>query len=241
MARRVEDLELLLPIIAGPDGEDPHVVPVALGDPGEVAPGCLRVVMFTDNGIRTPTPETVAAVEAAAMALEDAGATVEERLPPAMAEAVDAWERLIRADGYAWLQRLITAAGTPGMGSYDTRGWVTVEPPLPGDALSALVEQIDEIRSRLLRWMLDVDIVVCPVMPQPAIHHGDSNASWFGDSYSDMHNLTGWPAAVVRGGTSPEGLPIGVQLVASPWREDVALAAARVVEAASGGWRPPPI
>jgi amidase len=181
----------------------------------------------------------VTAVEAAARALADAGAAVEERLPPGMAEAVDAWERLVRADGYAWLQRLITAAGTPGMGSYDTRGWVTVEPPLPGDALSALVERVDAIRSRLLRWIGDVDLVVCPVMPQPAIRHGESNAPWFGDSYSDMHNLTGWPAAVVRGGTSPEGLPIGVQLVAGPWREDVALAAARVVEAASGGWQPP--
>jgi amidase len=241
MARRVEDLELVLPLIAGPDGEDPHVAPVALQDPSAVAVDRLRVVVFTDNGIRTPTPETVVAVEAAARALEAAGATVEERLPPAMAEAVDAWERLIRADGYAWLERLITAAGTHGMGSYDTRGWVTVVPPLPGDALSALVERIDGIRSRLLRWVQDVDLVVCPVMPLPAIHHGDSNAPWFGDSYSDMHNLTGWPAAVVRGGTSPEGLPIGVQLVAPPWREDVALAAARVVEAASGGWRRPPI
>jgi amidase len=240
MARRVEDLELLLPIIAGPDGEDPHVVPVALGDPSWVAVERLRVVTFTDNGIRTPTPATVAAIGAAARALAAAGATVEERLPPDMAEAVDAWERLIRADGYAWLQRLITAAGTPGMGSYDTRAWVTVEPALTGDALSALVERIDAIRSRLLRWVQDVDLIVCPVMPQPAIHHGDSTAPWFDDTYSDMHNLTGWPAAVVRGGTSPEGLPIGVQLVAQPWREDVSLAAARVVEAASGGWQRPP-
>ena len=241
MARRVEDLELLLPIIAGPDGEDPHVVPVALGNASRVTLEGLRVVMFTDNGIRTPTPATVAAVRAAARALAEAGAIVEERLPPDMAEAVDAWERLIRADGYAWLQRLITAAGTPGMGSYDTRGWVTVEPPLAGDALTALVERVDAIRSRLLGWVQGVDCIVCPVMPQPAIHHGDSTAPWFDDTYSDMHNLTGWPATVVRGGTSPEGLPVGVQLVGQPWREDVSLAAARVVEAASGGWQRPPI
>jgi amidase len=45
----------------------------------------------------------------------------------------------------------------------------------------------------------------------------------------------------VRAGTSPDGLPIGVQLVAKPWREDVALAAARVVEAATGGWQAPPL
>ena len=38
------------------------------------------------------------------------------------------------------------------------------------------------------------------------------------------HNLTGWPAQpVVRCGTSYDGLPIGVQIAAAPWREDVAL------------------
>ena len=63
MARRVEDLALLLPLIAGPDGEDPHVAPVPLGDPAAVAVDGLRVVMFTDNGIMTPTLETIAAVD----------------------------------------------------------------------------------------------------------------------------------------------------------------------------------
>jgi amidase len=46
---------------------------------------------------------------------------------------------------------------------------------------------------------------------------------------------------VVRGGTSPEGLPIGVQLVARPWREDVALAVAQSLEGALGGWQRPPL
>jgi amidase len=45
---------------------------------------------------------------------------------------------------------------------------------------------------------------------------------------------------VVRAGTSPEGLPLGVQVIARPWREDVALALARRIEATLGGWRPPP-
>lgn len=241
LARRVEDLELVLPIIAGPDGEDPHVAPVTLGRPGDVDIAALRVVMFSDNGLRTPTRETVTAVQAAARALAGAGATVEERLPPGMDDAWVVWDALIRADGFAWLQRLITEAGTAGMGSYDTRGWVEVGPGLPADQLTALVERADGIRARLSAWMRDVDVIVCPAMPQPAIRHGESTAEWFGDTYSDVHNLTGWPAVVVRGGTSPEGLPIGVQLVAAPWREDVALAAARVVESVSGGWQPPPL
>jgi amidase len=54
-------------------------------------------------------------------------------------------------------------------------------------------------------------------------------------------NLTGWPAAVVPAGATPRGLPIGVQIVARPWREDVALAVAEVLQQALGGWQRPPI
>lgn len=60
-------------------------------------------------------------------------------------------------------------------------------------------------------------------------------------SYSEVYNYVGWPAVVVRGGTSDEGLPIGVQIVARPWREDVALAIAYRLEKELGGWRPPVI
>jgi amidase len=241
MARRVEDLTLLLPILAGPDGHDPHVQPVALGDPATVEIAGLRVVTFGDNGLLAPTPETIAAVRAAAGALAASGARVQEAVPPGLDEAWAAWDGLVRADGFAWLQRLISAAGTPGFGSYETRDWVTREAPLPADELTALIERADRIRGRLLAWLRGIDLIVCPAMPQPAIRHGESSAAWFGDTYSDVHNLTGWPAAVVRGGTSPEGLPIGIQLIGPPWREDLVLAGAGVVEAASGGWQRPPI
>jgi len=241
MARRVDDLALVLPLIAGPDGEDPHVPPVPMPGLGRRDVAGLRVVAFTDNGLRTPTPATTAAVDAAAEALAAGGATVSRAVPPLLAEAWAAWDGLIRADGWAWLGRLIREAGTPGMGSYDARGWLTPSPPLDAAALTALAERADGIRAGFLRWMADVDLIVCPAMPQPAIRHGESTAEWFGDTYSDVHNLTGLPAVVVRGGTAPGGLPIGVQLVAQPWREDLAIAGARIVEAASGGWRPPPL
>ena len=241
LARRVDDLALLLPIIAGPDGIDPHVVPAPLADPATVEVGRLRVVAFTDNGIRTPTRETVAAVEAAAAAIEATGATLTWEVPPGLEEAWEAWHDVIASDGHAWLERRISAAGTPGRGSYDTRGWVTFEPPVGADELTARLERGDRVRARLLEWFGGADLIVCPAMPQPAIRHGESTAEWFGDTYSDVHNLTGWPAVVVRAGTSDDGLPIGVQLIARPWREDVALAAAGIVEAASGGWQPPPL
>jgi amidase len=74
--------------------------------------------------------------------------------------------------------------------------------------------------------------VLSPVASQPAVPHGMSidDDVFRGFSYTMTHNLTGWPAAVVRCGTSKSGLPIGVQIAANPWREDVTLAIARVLE-----------
>jgi amidase len=241
IARRAEDLELVLRVIAGPDGEDPHVAPVELREAAAVDASSLRVAWFADNGIRTPTPETQAAVRTAVDALAAAGARCEERLPDAIVDARPAWEAVVRADGFAWLWRLIEAAGTPGHGSYDTFGWVTPRDgePIPGDDVSAVMERADVLRSALLRWFAPFDLLVSPVLPAPAVRHGETLTAAYGDTYSEIHNLTGWPAATVRAGTSPEGLPIGVQLVAHPWREDLAIAAAKVVEEGTGGWRPP--
>ena len=60
------------------------------------------------------------------------------------------------------------------------------------------------------------------------------------DTYCEAHNLSGYPSLVVPGGVR-DGFPIGVQIVARPWREDVAFAAGQAVERALGGWQPPPI
>ena len=66
------------------------------------------------------------------------------------------------------------------------------------------------------------------VAPYPALPHGTSfdEANRKGLGYAQMYNLTGWPTATVRVGTSPEGLPINVQVAARRWREDVAQALA---------------
>ena len=109
-------------------------------------------------------------------------------------------------------------------------------------SLDELMEEVDAFRSDILAFMEDYDLLLSPTMPTPAQPHDviRTDRLPYG-SYTRPHNLTGWPTAVVRGGTSPEGLPIGVQIAALPWREDVALAAAQLVESASGGWSPPSI
>ena len=239
IARTVDDLARLLPILAGIDDEDPYGMPVPLLDSRRVAMTGLRVVFFTDNGVKKPTPETAAVVRAAAAALQKAGARIEERLPAGLDRANELWHEIAGADGGAWLKRLLEAAGTPNGGTVS--GWFADAKPVAAERLTQLVEQLDEVRGRLRRGMEPVDLIVCPAMPTPAVKHGGSNAAGYGDSYNEPHNITGWPVAVVRGGTSPEGLPIGVQCVAKAWREDVALAAAKVIETALGGWKAPAI
>ena len=85
------------------------------------------------------------------------------------------------------------------------------------------------------------DRTTSPVAPFPALPHGTSfdEANRKGFGYSQMYNLTGWPSATVRVGTSPEGLPLNVQVAAQPWREDIALALAAHLERNFGGWQMP--
>ncbi len=95
----------------------------------------------------------------------------------------------------------------------------------------------------MLSFLEKYDVIVCPVNASPALPHGatsdPSTLRLF--TYTSTYNLTGWPAAVVRAGTSPEGLPIGVQIVTRPGREDVALAVAKFVETARGGFQRPSV
>ena len=67
------------------------------------------------------------------------------------------------------------------------------------------------------------------MFPTPAPPHGE--IANLDHAYTTSHKLTGWPAATVRCGTSADGLPIGVQVAAHPWRDDIALAAAGALEA----------
>ena len=66
---------------------------------------------------------------------------------------------------------------------------------------------------------------------KPAIRHGEDPGRI---PYTLIWSLLGNPAVVIPAGTTPQGLPVGVQIAAAPWREDLALAAASIVELALG-------
>jgi Asp-tRNA(Asn)/Glu-tRNA(Gln) amidotransferase A subunit family amidase len=99
-----------------------------------------------------------------------------------------------------------------------------------------LLRRWDAFRSAMLRFGERFDVMLSPVFPTPAPPHGEvPNLT----SYTTPHSLTGWPAATVRCGTSAGGLPIGVQVIAQPWRDDVALSVAAALDAALGGYAVP--
>ena len=213
LARSVADVALVLSVVAGPDERDGGVAPVALGDPSAVDLRGMRVAAFGAYDHAQAEPPTAAVLAAAADALRDAGAVVEEAAPPAGGHdiTIEVW----RSYG----------------GDLDSLG------------LYQLLRRWDGFRAAMLEWGERHDVLLSPVTAAPAPLHG---ALAGGDgvdptSFTTLHNLTGWPAATVRCGSSAEGLPIGMQVVAHPWRDDVALAAAAALERALGGWRPAPL
>jgi amidase len=230
IARFTEDLDLITRLIAAPDGLDPSVVAMSWGDPSSVELRSLRVAFYFDNGVASPSADTVETTRAAADALRDVVQQIDEATPPRARDASRLFADLYAADGGAWRRRLLVAAGT-----LDT----AAAPPgsaqgLAPDQFSALMERWDRFRDEMLQFLDRYDVLLCPVTADPAPLHGEGNASSF--SYTQAFSLTGWPCVVVRCGTSGP-LPIGLQIVARPRREDVALRVAAYLEAIVGGWR----
>jgi amidase len=230
LTRHVDDLAPVLRVIAGPDDVDPHVVPAPLGDPLAVKVAGLHIAHFTKLPPLEPTPETAGAVAAALLALEGAGAQTSAlgEIPDSPA-IYDTYTKLLFGDGGAGVLRLLDLWGSA---LSPLRARMAGMAVLSSGDLTAHYEWIDGWRSRMSALLAGHDAIVCPVNVGPAPPHGTFDRPTA--AYTQVFNLTGWPSTVVRAGTSPEGLPIGVQVVAHPWREDVSLAVAAHLQRALG-------
>lgn len=243
LARAVKDLYLGLSIMSGPDLQDPYAVPAPLGRPDEVDLASLRVATYLDDGISSPADDVAAVVEAAARAMAEV-ATVENNAPGCVGRTMELlWESVFlggdRGRGFEEDLRAIGATDPSEELAEFLRQAREVDFSL-SEARSRFVA-IDEYRIEMLTFIADYDVIICPAMPTAAKphHHGLVEINDF--SHMMAHNLTGWPAAVVRCGTSNDGLPVGVQIVARPWQDATALAVAGYLENVFGGWRPPTV
>lgn len=235
MARQVADLDVLLPIIAGPDNIDPYIYPVPLYGAAGVDLKNLRVVYHTDNGVATPIPEIIDAVKNAVQAISNRVATVEEKQPQGLDRTEALWRGIAGADGGKVYDDALKKWSTDKV----HLEWIYKLQTLSTSDLTDLLLELTQFRHNMLAFMGDYDVMICPVNADIAPKHGTSRNQIENFSYAYTYNLTGHPCVVVRAGTSNDGLPIGIQIIAKHWQEHIALAVAKVIESELGGWQPP--
>jgi Asp-tRNA(Asn)/Glu-tRNA(Gln) amidotransferase A subunit family amidase len=248
MARTVRDVDRLFRVIAGPDAGDPCSAPMPLRKWTDREIRNLRIGFFEADDSVPVTPETAAAVRKVAGALQKQGFVVEEWRPENLDQVWKLWWNLFgRAGQMAFAPMLLGRDDDMSPILKEFRAGVAAEPPLgAGELLDTLLER-DRIRAKFLEKMAEFPILICPVCAIPAFRHGEREWLVQGRkigylkamAYSQWFNLLGNPAAVVPVSQSPEGLPIGVQIVGRPWEEEAVLAVAAKIEAACGGFRCP--
>ena len=241
MSRRVEDLLLMMRLLAGGDGADPTASDLAFAPLDEAALRGLRVAFYTANGLVRTGEDVAAVVRSAAGALEHDVASVQEDRPQCLAAAYDLEMKLLGADGGDSLRAYLSELGSTHVHPLLT-GWLDKLEPYRADlaGFQNYWAEWDRYRAEMSSFLGKYDAVVCPVYPQAALPHGVSTGAdnFRGFGHTMAYNLAGLPGAVVRCGETPGGLPLAVQVVARWWREDVALAVAGRLERAFGGWKP---
>jgi amidase len=249
MARTIEDVSLLFRVLSGQDENDPVSPPVALRTPSHEELRACTVGFFEDDGIVPVTPETRAAIQAAAEALRDAGFRVEPFRPRTLERLRKLWNVFFMQCGAMFYEPTIRGK-REGLSPIFTEflGMAEAAGPLTAVELLNAWAELDTLRAKTLEEMRDYLVLLCPVASVPAWKHGERAWSVEGETveYLDAVRYTQWfnalacPAAVVPVGQSPEGLPIGVQIAARPFEDEIALGIAGIVDRAFG-YRPPPI
>ncbi len=248
MARTIDDVALLFQALSGQAPVDPVSPPVPQRRISVADVKALRIGYFEDDGLIPVTPETRQAVQAAVRALQKQGFDVRPFRPKGLEQARKLWWTFFVRCGAMFVDSLVK--GHESNLSPILQGFLEIahaEPPLTADELLNTWAECDVIRGKLLQQMQEFPVLLCPVCSIPAFRHGERKWKVAGQEveYLDVMRYTQWfnllaaPAAVVPVGRSPEGLPIGVQIVAHPFEDEVALAVASIIDHEFGFVAPP--
>jgi Asp-tRNA(Asn)/Glu-tRNA(Gln) amidotransferase A subunit family amidase len=243
LARRVEDLSLLLGVLAKPDtfelAHAPHFE--SSWEAIELRRGA-RCAFYVSDGVSPVNDEMSAAVKRAAGVLADAGLPVEEARPPGVSRAPALWPRLFSHAAIGYLRRAYAnhedLAGADAQ--FLLQATKDAAPPQTLDDFQSAWDERDALLAELLRWMEDVPLIIAPVGSVEAFAHGarkvlvgEEKLSIFrAFSYAQTFNVFGLPAVSVPVGRTRDNLPVGVQLIGRPFAEETVLAAAAIIEAA---------
>ncbi len=240
LARKVRDLRLGFPPMCAGDARDPLWMPVPLEFPALPRP--IRVALVTEADGLFIHDSVRASVRRAGAALADAGYLVEEVAPPGIGAIARLWAKLGAVDTSQLSWEAIRTLGDAEVARVN-RLFLDTAPETPTlvDYLRALGGMIAHRRAWSL-FMETYPIVVGPNsgdLPFPVgsdiVDVETTRHQFRAQALLSAVNLLGLPSVAVPTGTvaeagAPLGLPVGVQVIANRFREDVALAAAEEIE-----------
>ena len=248
IARRAEDLWPLMQILSGPDGVDPVCNAGALqGDPREVDLRRLRIVAIRDDGRRRVAADLSAAQLRAAHCLGTRSRGLSWIQPRALRHAFDIWAALMQeADPVPFAIQL---GDGQRIGTVRELGrWALRRTPHTLPALMlALLESVPlprtrhlelgrALRAELLEELGDDGVLLYPSYTRTAPRHNHPLLTPFDFAYCGLFNVLGFPATQVPLGLNARGLPLGVQVIATPGGDARTIAVAQQLEREFGGW-----
>jgi len=253
MARTITDLKILFEVLQGPDGGDAMSVPVDCKDAG-LKPGAtqarkVRIGILEGDALGRVTPETRLAVRQAAQLLAYEGYDLEPFRLGNLERVLALWWFFFGTVVSELFQGEIR--GREDLLSPVFRDYLEAARPVGSQPMSMLqymgmCTARDRERERILEAMRDVPILLSPVSAAPAFRHGEGSyrpGTGYRDTmrHSQWLNLAGFPGVSVPMTNTPQGLPIGVQLIGRPYEDELVLAVAQQLEAARGPWKAPPL
>lgn len=255
LARSVDDLAVILKVIAGPDDSDWEAAPASSTAAPERPLASLRFAWTTHFGNETPSRETITAITALAKKLSDLKCEVAQRTPSGFDFdlAWETWGEIVIAErvvtqGEAARERVEILRKSLGDLPV-ARGAAKGARASVADYMQSLTNR-DRLISALERFFDDCDAWLCPVSYGPALGHipfgtpvevDDRKVPYFlaTTAFTNVFNLTGHPAIVLPLTRSKDGMPIGVQVVGRRWSEPALLALAKNLSLVTGPFRAP--
>jgi len=248
MARTVGDLKALFEVLRGPDAGDALTIPPHISDDTSLRSKKVRIGILEGDGLGPVTPETQIAVRKAAQLLAYQGFVLEPFRLNNLERVLELWwfffgtviSELFQTE-VRGCEELLSPVFCDYLKAARPSSTAT---PMTMTRFVEMCEVRDRERTHILHAMSDTPILMSPVCFAPAFRHGEGNWSpktGYRDTmrHSQWLNLAGFPGLTVPMGKSPEGLPIGVQLIGRAFEDELVLAVAEQLEAARGPWQPP--